>query len=218
MFKKSEIARKTGEKGFTLIETVLVVGLSTLIAVGVIAGLLEGLDTLNNIVDTQSIEFSHQRAMNAFMEDIQSAKWFYNGTVHDESGGEVLQPTTNPFILILGYPGPNSEEIWVRYSVRYGSFTRESYLMRTVLTSTGAGDGSSILASGVANLGFNFYGEDGNFTDQLPDVRRVAMTLSINIGGPTVQRIYDYALRNPNDGLRVPPGDFDSFEEVHFKK
>jgi len=207
------------ERGFTLLESVIVVGLSALLAVGIVAGLLEGLETLHSIADAQSIDYGHQRAMRVFLQDVQAATWFYNGTVHDEeSEAEVPRLTASPYVLILGYPGPDGGEVWVRYKVRFGPFSEESYLMRTVLTTDGEGDGTTHLTTGVANLGFSYATKAGESTDQIPEIGRVAMALSINIGGATVQRIYEATMRNPNLGVKEPPGDFDGIETGELTK
>lgn len=210
--------KRTSEKGFTLIEGLLVVGLTTLIAVGIVAALLEGLDTLHTVTDTQSVEFGHQRAMNLFVDDVQQATWFYNGTLRLGDGTDILRDTTAPFEVTMGYPGPDGDEIWVRYSVQYGAFTRESYLLRSVMTNSGVDQGVSIVTSGVSNLFFNYFDEDGTFSDKIDEVNRVQMVLAINFGGATIQREYDVSLRNTNQGVNVPPGDFDDFETLYFKK
>jgi hypothetical protein len=44
------------------------------------------------------------------------------------------------------------------------------------------------------------------------------MILSINVGGTAVQREYDVAMRNANEGVRVPPADFDELETAIFSK
>jgi type II secretory pathway pseudopilin PulG len=218
MRRSLKIFARSSEKGFTLLESLIVVGLTSLLAIGVVAAYMEGLDTLQNVTDTQSVEFGQQRAMLAFMDDVHAATWFYNGTVPNEGGGEVLRPNTNPFYLIVGYPGPDGDEVWVRYKIRYGSFSFENYLMRTVLTSSGADEGSTILTTGVSNLEFYYYTAEGKFTDQIEEVAKVVMVLSINVGGTTVQREYEAALRNPNMGAKDPPGDFDEVETANFVK
>jgi hypothetical protein len=217
MVNRFKIQRRSSEAGFTLIEALVVVALTTLISVGIIAALLEGLDTLHTITDTQSVEFGHQRAMTMFTDDVQSAKWFYNGTT-TSGGSEVLRDTVAPFELTLGYPGSDGDEIWIRYSIQYGAFTRETYLLRTVLTNSGSNQGSTIVTSGVANLLFNYFDESGAFTNTIADVARIQMVLSINFGGTTEQREYEIALRNTNEGVKTPPGDFDELETVFFKK
>ncbi len=217
------------ERGFTLVETLLVVGLTTLIAAGIVAGLLEGLGALNRMTNDQNVQFGHQCVMNQFISDVQSAVWFYNEETHDETGAMVLRETTNPLYLILGYPGPDGEEIWVRYKVRYGvfilkygTFIRESYLMRTVVVVRENGtikeQGTTSLTSGIANLMFDYADSEGNFTDQLPEVKRISMTLSIERGGTIVQREYIATLRNPNGGVKFPPGDFADVEAESFGK
>ena len=213
-----KIQRRYREKGFTLIESLIVVGLTALIAVGIVAALLEGLDTLHTVTDTQSVEFGHQKAMNMFIQDIHAATWFYNGTVHDEGGAEVLRETPSPFYLVMGYPGPENDEIWVRYKVRPGIFTGENYLMRTVLTKSGVDEGTNLVTTGVANLEFEYLDSDGRITENLPDVHSITMILSINIGGSTTQREYQVVMRNPNMGVREPTGDFDDIETKHINK
>jgi type II secretory pathway pseudopilin PulG len=218
MVNRFKIQRKLSEKGFTLIEALVVVGLTTMISVGIIAALLEGLDTLHTITDTQSVEFGHQRAMTMFIDDVQAAKWFYNGTQTHGDGSTVLRDTMAPFELTLGYPGSGGDEIWVRYSIQYGAFTRETYLLRTVMTKSGLNQGTTIVTSGVANLFFNYFDEGGTFTDKISEVWRIQMVLSVNFGGTTQQREYDVSMRNTNEGVGVPPGDFDDFETLFFKK
>lgn len=216
--------RRSREQGFTLIEGILVLGLTMLITVGIIAALLEGLDTLHIVTDTQSVEFGHQRAMTMFIDDVQSATWFYNGTMMQADDTEVLRDTTAPFELTMGYPGPRGDEIWIRYSVQYGVFTRESYLLRTVMTLSDTNEGSTIVTTGVANLMFNYFDDEGAFTDQLDEIGLVQMVLSLNVGGSSVQREYDVSLRNANqthlvlEGTVIPPRDFDEFETTYFKK
>ncbi len=206
------------ERGFTLLETMIVIGLTTLIAVGIVAGLLEGLDTLETLTNTQSVEFGHQRAMSSFMKDVQAATWFYNGTVNAEGGGLALRDTVSPFELTLGYSGPDGVETWVRYRTRPGVFSGETYLMRTVVTSDGLNQGTSIMSTGVAGIEFSLLDENGEFTDRFPKARQIIMTLSVNIGGSTVRREYDVFMRNPSLGMKEPPGDFDDIENAFFKK
>lgn len=203
---------RNSERGFTIVETLIVVGLSTLITVGIIMGLLEGLDTLHEITDTQNTEFGHQRAMNVFLSDVQSARWFYNGEVHEEGGGTVLNKTAPANLLIMGWEGPDGDEIWVRYKTRPGALTGELYLVRTVVSASGDEEGSTIVATGIANLLFNYEREDGTFTDQLPEIHRIGMGLGINVGGATVHRGYVGTMRNINRGVREPPADFDEVE------
>lgn len=210
---------RNSERGFTIIETLIVVGLSTLITVGIIMGLLEGLDTLHEITDTQSTEFGHQRAMNVFLSDVQSARWFYNGEVHDEGGGTVLNETAPANLLIMGWEGPDGDEIWVRYKIRsarilYISGTRilEQYLVRTVVSASGDEEGSTIVATGLENLLFSYEMEDGTFTDRLPEIHRIGMALRINVGGASVNREYVATMRNTNGGVREPPADFGEVE------
>lgn len=210
--------KRSRQKGFTLIEGLLVVGLTTMIAVGIVAVFLEGIDTLHIITDTQSVEFGHQRALTLFLNDVHSATWFYNGTQKLSDGTDVPRETATTFSLIIGYPGPDNDEIWIRYHIRYGTFTGESYLTRTVLTASGYKQGTSIVSTGVANLEFNFFKDDGTFTDRLDQIKKIQMVLSLNTGGTTVQREYEASLRNQNQGVRTPPGDFDELETLLFKK
>jgi len=209
----------TRERGFTLVEAVIVAGLTTLITVGVVAGLIEGLDALHEMTDQQSVEFGHQRTMQSFMADAQAATWFSNtlSTVHDESGALVSRDATEPFSLVLGYPGPDDEEIWVRYGVTSGTASTDSYLVRAMCTSTGR-DGITILTPGVARLEFNYYDSDGNITDTLSKVSRISMVLSLTVGGATEQREYFVAMRNPNMGVQIPPADFNDVVSRHFRK
>jgi len=219
MIQRIKILKQSRERGFTLIESVIVIGLTTLIAVGIVAGLLEGLDTLHTVTDTQGVEFQHQRAMNQFVEDAQSATWFYNGAAMVEEGeGETNRTTVSAYILIMGYPGPGGDEVWIRYHTRPGPFTSETYLVRTVITTSSDNTGSTILATGVSNLMFDYLDADGEITDQIPDVRRIIMQLSVNIGGSSIQREYDVTMRNPNYGVREPIGDFDEVETDYFRK
>lgn len=205
------------ERGFTLVEALIVIGLTTLIAVGVVAGLLEGMDTIHQLTDSQTVAFGHQRVMQEFTKDVQAATWFYNGTTHDTSGTVILYEIANPYEIILGYPGPDGEEVWVRYRVRYGSFTGESYLVRTMATSSGQ-TGMTILTTGVANLGFTYFNKEGVITDKLSDVKKIQMTLSLNVGGATEQRLYDVTMRNVNEGVKVAPYDFDEIENEEIEK
>ena len=216
MIRKNK--KYTNERGFTLLETLLVVGLTTLIAVGVVAGLVEGLDTLGSITDAQNVEFGHQRAMELFVGDVQAAQWFYSGTVHSESGSVILRDTMNSYYLALGYPGPDGYEVWVRYRTRPSGLSGETYLIRTVVSDNPVLNGSSIITSGVANLEFVYYDGDGDTTDQAPDVRSIDMILSINIGGATIQRDYDVTMRSPNRGVKDPIGDFDEIENEALEK
>lgn len=213
-----KILDRSRQKGFTLVEALLVVGLTTLIAVGIVAVFLEGIDTLHIITDNQSVEFGHQRALTLFLNDVHSATWFYNGTQKLSDGTDVPRETATTFSLIFGYPGSDSDEIWVRYHIRHGTFTGESYLTRTVLTASGHDQGTSIVSTGVANLEFNFFKDDGSFTDRLDQIQKIQMILSLNTGGTTVQREYEASLRNQNQGVRTPPGDFDELETLLFKK
>lgn len=219
MTGRVEILKRTRERGFTLIESVIVIGLTALIAVGIVAGLLEGLDTLHTVTDTQGVEFQHQRAMNQFVEDAQAATWFFNGTAVEEEGeGETNRTTVSAYVLIMGYSGPNGDETWIRYHTRPGPFTGETYLIRTIVTSSGDNQGSTILATGVSNLMFDYLDAAGEVTDQIPEVRRIIMLLAVNIGGTSVQREYDVTMRNPNYGVREPVGDFDEIETDYFRK
>jgi type II secretory pathway pseudopilin PulG len=216
-FRLKHIRSSARERGFTLLEAVLVIGLTSLIAVGVVAGLLEGLDALGQITDTQSAEFGHQKVMEQFTKDIQSATWFSNGTVTAEGGTQDVNGTTSPFAIVLGYPGQYGEEVWVRYHIRYGTFSGGTYLVRTYATTDGL-EGMSILTPGVSNLMFNYFDEAGDFTDVIAEVKKVEMTLSVNMGGTTVQRMYGVVLRNANGGPKVAPMDFDAIETKYFKK
>jgi prepilin-type N-terminal cleavage/methylation domain-containing protein len=219
MTRRFEIPKQSRQRGFTLIESVIVIGLTALIAVGIVAGLLEGLDTLHTVTDTQGVEFQHQRTMTQFIEDVQSATWFYNGTsVEEEGEAETNRETVGARTLIMGWPGPAGEEIWVRYSTSTDVQTEETYLIRTVVTLSGDGQGSTILSTGVANLLFDYLDANGETTDMIIDVRRVIMTLAVNVGGATVERDYEVTMRNPNYGVREPPGDFDEVQDEYYSK
>jgi len=218
MLRLLNIFTRSREKGFTLLESLIVVSLTTMLAIGVVAAFMEGLDTLHEVTDTQSVEFGHQRTMNLYMDDVHSAVWLYNGFITDEGGAEVLRTNTNPFFLVVGYPGPDGDNVWVRYKVRTGSFSFETYLVRTVLTSSGVDEGTSMLTTGVSNLQFRYYDSDGMFTDVIEEVSHVVMVLSVNVGGVTVTREYEAAMRNPNLGAREPSGDFDEVETAYFVK
>jgi type II secretory pathway pseudopilin PulG len=211
------------ERGFTLLEALLVVGLTTLVTVGLVAGLLEGLDALHEITDMQGVDFGHQKAMRQFTRDVQAATWFYGGTVHSESdpsGPEVPSEATRPHDLVMGYAGPDGNEVWVRYRTRGGSFSSigETYLVRTVLCDNPAYEGSSVIGRGVANLFFTYYDADGKEVFRLPEIRRIRMTLSLATGGAALQREYDVTMRNPNLGVKSPRGDFDAVEDQNFLK
>jgi len=213
-----KILKLRTERGFTLLESLLVVGLSTLVAAGVVIGLMEGMDVLNEITDQWSVDHGHQRVSMEFMDDIHNAVWMYNGTVHDDGGGLVFRQTASPNVLILGYPTNDGDEIWIRWSVRPGAFSREDYLVRTVMTSSSSNQGTSILSSGMANFQLSYFDVDGTATDQIPEISLVEMTASININGATVQRAYTAALRNGELGIKEPPGDFDDIEtQLSFK-
>lgn len=219
MTGRKDILMPSRERGFTLIESVIVIGLTTLIAVGIVAGLLEGLDTLHTVTDTQGVEFQHQRAMTRFVEDVQAATWFYSGTYAEEEGeGEISRPTVSPSELIIGYPGPNDDEVWIRYSTKAGPRTEELYLLRTVVTESNLNQGSTILSTGVSNLEFDYRDAENEFTDQIAEVRRVIMALTVNIGGTTIRREYDVTVRGINHGVREPPGDFEEVEDEYFRK
>jgi len=214
-----DILKRNREKGFTLLESLIVVGLVTLIAIGIVTALLEGVDTLGEITDAQNVEFGHQRAMNMYLSDVHSANMFFNSYVTQESGESIPRDTTNPFVLIMGWEGADGRDIWVRYKVRPGSFSyTESYLMRTVITSDGVCEGTEIIATGVSNLEFFYYDRDGLFTDQLAEIHRIVMILSLTSRGATVQREYEATLRNTNSGVVEPPGDFDEIEAPEFTK
>jgi len=216
------IRRFSRQRGFTLLETLIVVGLTAMIAVGIVAALIEGLDTLQTVADTQAVEFRHQRIMNTFMTDVKNATWFYNGTTHDGGGTEVPRTNTSSRELMLGYEGPEGSEIWVRYRTRPGYFRLEdhveTYLMRTVLADTFPGDGSSYMASGIANLEFEYFDADGNFEYDLSQVKRIIMTISLVSGGTTIERSYEAVLRNRNMGVRTPPRDFNDVENEFLNK
>jgi hypothetical protein len=219
MLNRNEILKQSREKGFTLLESMLVVGLVTLIGIGIVTALLEGVDTLGEITDAQNVEFGHQRTMNMFLSDVHSATMFFNDYVMQESGVEIPRDTTNPFFLIMGWEGPDGRQIWVRYKVRPGRFALdETYLMRTVLTSDGVDEGTEILATGVSNLGFMYYDDEGKFTDLIAEIDKIVMVLSLTSHGATVQREYDVALRNTNRGTVEPPGDFEDLEAPLFTK
>ncbi len=219
LLDRMKILERSRERGFTLLESVIVVGLTALITVGVVVGLIEGLDTLHTVADTHSVEFGHQRAMNQFMTDVHAATWFFNDLVEDpDSGADIPRETTNPFYLILGFPGPNDEEVWVRYSTAVWGSSDETYLVRTVITESGADNGTSILSSGIANLEFGYLDENREFTDRIAEIQYITMTLSITVGGSTIQRIYEAGLRNPNLGVKEPPGDFDDVQSDFFAK
>jgi hypothetical protein len=188
-----------------------------------VIGLMEGLDALRQITSEQSSGFAQQRAMNAFMSDVQAATWFYNGETHDETGAMVLNETASPYVLTLGYPGPDGDEIWVRYRARSGVFyswtgETQTYLVRTVISASGLEEGSTIIATGVANLLFDYEDQSGGLADFIPDTQTIGMTLSIDINGSAVRREYIATMRNPNQGVKYPPGDFDEVESDYFSK
>jgi type II secretory pathway pseudopilin PulG len=212
-----KIFSKSRERGFTLIEIILVAGLTTLISIGVVAGLIEGLDALNDITDQQSVEYGHQRTMQLFDSDVQAATWFCNteSTVHDEGGNVILRDATEPFTLTMGHPGEDGVEEWVQYTVRPGIMTGQDYLLRVKANNAGS-DGLSILTSGVARLSFNYYDSDGNITDTLSKVDRIAMLLSLSIGGTTIERQFFATMRSPNLGVTSPPVDFNDVISKNF--
>jgi len=175
------------------------------------------LDTLHEITDRQTVEFGHQRALELFTTDVQSATWFYNGETHSPSGDLILRDTPNPYVLILGYDGPDGEEVWVKYGTRVGVLSGETYLTRTAVIGS-VDQGMSLLSTGVANLEFTYFDQDGNITSKLTEVRKIQMTLSVNVGGATVQRIYEASMRNPNLGLRTPTVDFEEIETTELRK
>jgi len=219
MTGRRDIRNYRSERGFTLFETLLVVALTTMIGVGIVAALFEGMDTLQTVTDTQNVEFAQQRIMTAYMDDIKNATWFYNGTTHDEAGNVIPGTYPNASELILGYEGPEGNEVWIRYKSKPGIFedTRpeietETYLRRTVINEGPPGDGSSYLAVGIANLAFEYYDADGLFASDLTEVKRIVMTVSITSGGSVLERSYEGVLRNENLGVRTPPGDFNEIE------
>ncbi len=219
MLNRKKILKHSREKGFTLLESMVVLGLVTLIGVGIVTALLEGVDTLGEITDAQNVEFGHQRAMNMFLPDVHSATMFFNDYVAQESGGEIPRDTTNPFFLIMGWEGPDGRQIWVRYRAKTGNWAQgETYLMRTVMTSDGVDEGTEILATGVSNLEFLYYDEEGNFTDLIAEIDMIVMVLSLTSRGATVQREYGVALRKTNIGAVEPPGDFSELENPLFTK
>jgi len=204
-------------------EALIVVGLSTLITVGVVIGLLEGMGALSKITTDYDIEYGHQRAMSSFMRDVQAAQWFYNGEVHNEMGSLVLNETASPYDLVLGYPGPDGDEIWIRYRSRAGALpTRlgfvRNYLIRTVISTSGLEEGATLLAVGVTDLQFNYENVNRTFTDRIPDIYSVGMTLSLDINGTLVRREYVAVMRNPNLGPKLPPGDFNEIESENLFK
>ncbi len=210
--------KRTREKGFTVLETLIVVGLTTLVAVGMVAALLEGLETLSTVTDTQSVEFGHQKVMDTFIEDVQAATWFYNDYIHEDSGSLILRQTPHTTELTMGWLGPDDEQVWVRYSARPGIFDDEYYLMRTVYSTTPAGSGTSVMTTGVANLEFTYYTDTGMIATEFSTISRIMMTLSINIGGSTVERDYEVTMRNVNKGAKAPPEDLDDIENATFTK
>jgi type II secretory pathway pseudopilin PulG len=217
MIRRLKIAGRRSERGFTLVESLLVIGLTTLVTAGVVAGLLEGMDALRQMTDRQTAEYGHQRAMQMFVNDVQSAQWFYNGTVHDESEATVPRDQANQNDLLMGYTGPDGEDVWIRYRVKFGAFSGESYLCRTLWSSAGE-EGLTLLSSGVANLEFNYLDSDGGFTDVLSSVKRIRMTLSVDIAGSSVLRVYEAVMRNGNEGVKVVPVDFNEIESKYFNK
>jgi len=72
----------------------------------------------------------------------------------------------------------------------------------------------------VANLEFGYLDSDGGFTEMLSSVKRVRMTLSLDIAGSAVLRVYEAVMRNRNEGVKtVPVGvDFDEIESKYFNK
>lgn len=209
------------ERGFTLMEALLVVGLTTLVTVGIVAALLEGLDALHEVTDMQSVDFGHQKAMRLLTSDVQAATWFYAGTVHSEEdpeGPEIPSENTRPYDLILGYPGPDGNEVWVRYRTKAGAFTLDTYLVRTVLCDNPEYEGTSVVARGIANAFFTYFDAEGKEVFKLPEIHRVRLTLSVETGGAALQREYDVTMRNPNLGVKTPPGDFDDVETQYYLK
>jgi len=199
-------------------ETLIVVALTTMIGVGIVAALFEGMDTLQTVTDSQNVEFAQQRIMTAYMDDIKNASWFYNGTTHDENGNVIPSTYPDASELILGYEGPEGNEVWIRYMSKPGVFLNslgeidDTYLRRTVINDGPPGYGSSYLAVGVANLAFEYYDADGLFTSDLTKVKRIVMTVSITSGGSVLERSYEGVLRNENLGVRTPPRDFTEIE------
>jgi type II secretory pathway pseudopilin PulG len=212
-----KIFSSSRERGFTLIEIILVAGLTTLISVGVVAGLVEGLNALNDITDQQSVEFGHQRAMQLFTSDVQAATWFCNteSTTHDESGTVILRDATEPYTLTMGHPGEDNVEEWVQYTVRPGIMTGQDYLLRVKATDVGT-DGMSIMSTGIAKCTFEYYDSDGNITDTLSKVDRITMILSVSIGGTTEEKQYFAKMRTPNLGVKSPPVDFNDVISKYF--
>jgi type II secretory pathway pseudopilin PulG len=207
------------ERGFTLVESVIVMGLTTLITVGVIAGLLEGLDALHQITDQQGVEFGHQQAMQTFMSDVQAAEWFANtaSTVHDESGLLIPRDATEPFAIILGYTGPNGDPTWVKYVARPGVFSGETYLLRVMYTDSGS-EGVTILSPGVNKLQFSYFDADGNTTTLLSNLASISMILDLQVGDAIQQREYLVSLRNKNLGVQAPARDFNDIISKYFRK
>jgi hypothetical protein len=44
------------------------------------------------------------------------------------------------------------------------------------------------------------------------------MTLSVDIAGSSVLRVYEAVMRNRNEGVKVVPVDFDEIESKYFNK
>lgn len=209
---------KISQAGFTLFESMIVIGLTSLVAVGIVMGLMEGMNVLTDINDTWTVENGHQRVQSAFLGDVQSAVWFNNGEVHDNGGNIVLRDTPSATFIALGYPTDDGDEVWIRYQARPGTFSEETYLMRTIITASGVEEGSTILSTGIAKLDFLYFDENGAITDKISRIKRIRMTLSINVRGATVQREYEATLRNPNGGPHEIPGDFNNIETASFTK
>ena len=203
-----QIKRAKSEKGFTLLESMIAVGLTTLVSIGLIVGLLEGMEVLTQVTDNMSVDHGHQRIMSRFMDDIHQAVWFNNGEVHNDSGALVLNETASIDHLDFGYPTSDGEEVWVRYGLHRSPFSGEIYLMRTVLSTSGLDQGATYLATGVSNLVFDYFNESGISTSNIPEIRSVQMTISLNAGGATIRRLYEASLRNENKGVKIVPGDF----------
>jgi type II secretory pathway pseudopilin PulG len=224
-FGFKHIFSRVRERGFTLIESVIVMGLTTLITVGVIAGLLEGLDALHTMTDQQAVEFGQQQAMQTFMADVQAAQYFANtaSTVHDESGLLIPRDATEPYAIQLGYMGADGHNTWVKYQAQLG-MNGEHYLIRAnyaepLPTDTGPiKEGVTVLTPGVVRLEFNYYDADGNTTNLLSALNQISMVLDLQIGDAIVEKEYLVTLRNKNLGTQEPPVDFNDLVSKFFRK
>jgi prepilin-type N-terminal cleavage/methylation domain-containing protein len=216
--KKIRSLKTTGQKGFTLLETVVAVGIGAFVLVTLYVAFAQGVDISRDVIMQQDADRSLNNASVRFGDDMRGAVYFWSGVTTDENDAEVLDKNTLPREVTFVILRSDHTTAWVKYELAEGILTDDTYLVRLSDYETPGQLALTYVAQNVANLLFIYYDADGRETADLTQVAAVDMVLTIDTGVATKERNIYVKLRNENLGLMIPSYDFESERDAQLIK